>query len=349
MSDEYLHWTCPRCRALVIEQLHCPDCGACCPWGCGEEGHEGKGEDEPSRKADRMSEQIIGSLAPWYGAKRTMAPVIVEAIGPHLVYWEPFCGSMAILLAKPRCGVEVVNDMHGDLINLARVIQHQRLGPALYRRLRRVWASEELCRGSVAVIRADTPVPEQPDAERAFHYFIASWQCMSGLAGTKTVNGNFAKRYTSNGGDPALRWNRAVASIPAWRKRLSLVQVLRSDGVGLCERIEDKGGTVVYCDPPYIEKGAKYLHDFAEADHERLAFALRRFERTRVIVSYYAHDRLSRLYAGWHLRDTPITKSLSNAGMRDQSGATVAPEVLLSNLPWPRAKDESAFMFGEDD
>jgi DNA adenine methylase len=60
----------------------------------------------------------ITALAPWFGSKRTMASDIVEALGPHSVYWEPFCGSMAVLLCKNACSVEVVNDLHDDVINL---------------------------------------------------------------------------------------------------------------------------------------------------------------------------------------------------------------------------------------
>jgi hypothetical protein len=60
----------------------------------------------------------IKSIAPWFGGKRTMADEIVTQLGPHASYWEPFCGSMAVLLAKPESQHEHVNDLHGDLINL---------------------------------------------------------------------------------------------------------------------------------------------------------------------------------------------------------------------------------------
>lgn len=294
-----------------------------------------------------MSEAAITSLAPWFGSKRTMAPVIVQALGSHSVYWEVFSGSMAVLLCKPSCRTEIVNDLHGDLVNLARCVQHPTAGPALYRRLRRVLASQELFNDSLAVIRSeegDSVV--SPDIDRAFHYFVASWQGMSGMAGTKTTNTHFAKRFTSGGGDSAARWLGAVRSIPQWRRRLERVQILRSDGIELCEKIEDLEGVVIYCDPPYLKKGAKYLHDFAPADHSRLAAALARFKRTRVVVSYYADPQLAALYPGWHLREIDASKGLVNAGRRDQGGRTSAPEVLLSNLPFGEACAPS--LFGKD-
>ena len=63
----------------------------------------------------------ISALAPWFGGKRTLAPAIVEELGPHTAYWEPFCGSCAVLFAKPPLAFEQINDLHGDLINLAMV------------------------------------------------------------------------------------------------------------------------------------------------------------------------------------------------------------------------------------
>jgi DNA adenine methylase len=277
------------------------------------------------------SPPTIGALAPWFGAKRTLAPHVVAALGSHRVYWEPFCGSLAVLLAKPPSRTEVVNDLHGDLINLARAIQHPTLGPALYRRLRRVWFGEQQFRDALAVVRSPWAPGGGPDPDRAFAYFVASWMGMNGVAGTSQFNTNFARRFSSKGGDPARRWVNAVQSIPAWRRRLEGVQVLSSDGIDLCERIEDLDGTAIYCDPPYLVKGAKYLHDFVDDDHARLAAALNRFRRTRVVVSYYDHPRLAELYPGSRVERIDVTKSLVNQGKRDETGATKAPEVLLIN------------------
>jgi DNA adenine methylase len=288
-----------------------------------------------------MTDAQINGLAPWFGAKRTIASPIVEEIGEHNSYWEPFCGSMAVLLSKRPTRTEVVNDFHRDLVNLARCIQHPKLGPVLYRRLRRVLSSQDLFAAALADVRGESPPAdaEMPDVDRAFAYFIASWQGMNGVAGTNSFNTNFARRFSSLGGDPGARWQGAVNSIPAWRKRLARVQILRSDGIELCEKIEDREGTVIYCDPPYLVKGAKYLHDFEEKDHVRLAKALGRFQKTRVVVSYYDNPRLASLYPGWSVRAVEVSKSLVNQGKRDQAGGGKAPEVLLVNGPLARDTD----------
>lgn len=281
-------------------------------------GREGQAVGDPVMK--------VGALAPWYGSKRTLASTIVLALGPHRCYWEPFCGSMAVLLRKPKATMEVVNDLHGDLVNLAWTIVHVREGPRLYRRLRRTLFAQATW--AAADLEVARPFEATPD--RAYWFFVSSWFGRNGVVGSEG-GVNFCVRYSSKGGQPAKRWESAVESIPAWRERMRGVTILSQCGIGLCERIEDLAGTVIYCDPPYLVKGEKYTHDFTAADHERLAAALRRFARTRVVVSYYAHPELARLYPGWQVVPCDVAKAMVQMGRRDQAGATKAPEVLLIN------------------
>lgn len=277
----------------------------------------------------------ITAIAPWFGSKRTLAPRIVAELGEHRAYWEPFCGSMAVLLAKPPATMETVNDLHGDLVNLARVVQHPTHGPTLYRRLRRVWMSETLHQEAAARFRerGNASAGELPDVDRAADYMLCAWLGRNGVAGTHSYNQGFCVRYTKNGGHGAKRWAGAVDSIPAWGRRLRGVTILSRDAFDLIEKIEDAPGVAIYCDPPYLVKGAKYVHDFKAEDHRRLANLLMRFTKTRVVVSYYDHPDLAALYPGWTIVHCPTTKALVNQGMRDKEGGTVAPEVLLINGP----------------
>ena len=291
-------------------------------------------------EVDKMK---VTAIAPWYGGKRNMAPIIVEELGPHAAYWEPFCGSMAVLLAKPPCMMETVNDLHRDLVNLARCLQHPTIGPKLYRRLRRTLNSQELFKE--ARERCSEPPSEPPSEPRAYDYFLTSWQGMNGVAGTLGYNLGFARRFTKNGGSAATRFASVVDTIPAFRRRLRKVTVLNSDGIELIEGIEDADGVVIYCDPPYLAKGAEYLHDFATEDHMRMALALRRFTKTRVVVSYYAHPRLAVLYPGWTIRDCPQKKALVSQGKREKNNAVVAPEVLIINGPSYATTDQECIWF----
>jgi len=301
----------------------------------------------------------IKAIAPWFGAKRTIVKRIVEEIGRPKAFWDSMAGSLSVTLAMEPCQMETVNDLHGDVINLGRVLASDACKD-LYARLQRTLMCDELFLEAKAIC-CETPCDVAPSirevkpshVERAFYYMILSWQGRNGAAGTGPGNLTPVRRYTSNGGPSGRRWLSAVESIPAWHQRLRAVDFMNVDAFDLLDRVEDKQGTVVYNDPPYIRKGAKYVYDFVQEvsieealadgggekegkrnDHVRLAIHLRRFRKTRVIVSYYDEPELDLLYPGWTKRRLDVTKSLVNQGMRDRRGQIVkTPEVLLINGP----------------
>lgn len=275
----------------------------------------------------------IGSLAPWYGGKRTLAPHIIRQLGKHSAYWEPFCGSCSVLFAKPRATYETVNDLHEDLINLALVVANPLQAERLYGMVSRTLYHEDLLRMAKDLL---TNWQGGDSVERAYWYLVFSWMGLNGTSGQPLshIGGSFAIRYSTKGGNGATRWSSVCDSIPDWHQRLVGVQILSRDAFEVIGRIDDAAGTAIYCDPPYIAKGGKYVHDFAAEDHARLAAALRRFTKARVVVSYYEHPLLADLYAGWGKLDSSylrIAKSMVNGGMRDETGRTEAPEILLVN------------------
>lgn len=277
----------------------------------------------------------ITALSPWFGSKRNLAPEIVRELGSHRVYWEPFCGSLAVLLSKPKTVMETANDLHGDLINLARTIASETTAVELYSRLARYVLHEDLFREAAARYRerGNVEAGHAIDIDRATDFMICSWYGRNGVAGTHSYNQGFCVRYTANGGHSSTRWESVVASIPEWHARLRNVTMLNRNGFELLEKIDDEPGTSIYCDPPYIVKGAKYVHDFESSDHSRLAELLNRFRRARVVVSYYDHPMLESLYPAWTRRTIEISKSLVNQAMRTPGApAAKAREVLLVNL-----------------
>lgn len=281
-------------------------------------------------------EMKINALAPWFGGKRTLAPTIIEELGKHSAYWEPMCGSMAVLLAKEPCSMETVNDLHGELINLARVVASEEMAIALYETTQRTLLHEGLMKESAArvVTRNGCRPTESPDLQRAIDYFICSWMGKGGVAGSKSYRMGVCARYTKNGGHGARRFVSAVESIPAWHERLRAVTILSRDAIELCDKTEDGAGVAIYADPPYLSKGAEYLHDFDWLAHRRLAKALSRFKKTRVVVSYYDHPDLAAMYPGWTKREDFMTRSMASQGQRGERGRKeTGPEVLLINGP----------------
>ena len=63
---------------------------------------------------------------PYFGGKRRAAPIIWQALGDPGGYVEPFAGSAAVLLARPKVKgrrVETINDADGWLVNTWRSIK----------------------------------------------------------------------------------------------------------------------------------------------------------------------------------------------------------------------------------
>lgn len=278
----------------------------------------------------------ITAMLPWFGGKRTMAPRIVEELGPHQYYFEGCAGSMAVLFAKEPAHHETACDVHGAMTNLAWVVQVESHAVELFNKLRRTMYGDEIYLASRDWLadneRAAADCADSPDLDWAYHYFLCSWMGRNGVAGTERVNYQIATRWTAGGGSGPLRWANAVDSIPEWQARLANVHILRRDVFEVLANIEDADGVAIYADPPYIDEGDKYLHAFASADHRRLAEQMRRFKKARVVVSYYNHGSLRDLYPGWTIIDCSRPKHLA-AQNRRGAVRSKAPEVLLINGP----------------
>ncbi|MEO0476630.1 MAG: DNA adenine methylase [Planctomycetota bacterium] len=286
----------------------------------------------------------INAFVPWFGSKRTLAPVIVTELGKHRMYFEPFCGSMAVLFAKKPSPNETANDMHGHLINLARVLQDEQLRPELYEELQSTLYSTDLFNESRAFMNGVPHVETaaMPSFSAAYHYFIVSWMGRNGTAGTERINYQKATRWTPGGGSGPTRFRNAVSSIPAWAERLRNVDIQNIDGFELINKVSDEPGVVIYADPPYKHRGrggARYEHEFDDGnggifagldDHARLASSLRRFENARVVVSYYDDAEIRELYDRWTVVDHTRQKNLHVQNRRG-AGECDAPEILLIN------------------
>jgi len=289
----------------------------------------------------------VKSTLPYFGGKRTLAPQIVQTIGKHTQYFEPFCGSLAVLFAKDPSQKETVNDLHGDATNLARVIQNEELAKRLYAEADRMILGDGILEDGVLYLQSNELDPDETDYQRAFWFFAVSWMSRNGLAGTDRQDFQLAVRFTKGGGSTTVRFRSVVDSIPDWHRRLQNVVILQRDAFEMIPKFEDCEATAIYCDPPYLPESrtgwessganSRYLHEFDNTslpmfgevdDHERLASMLNEFEHAKIVVSYYDCKRVRELYAGWHFQEIETKKQLSRA-----KGNTIgeATELIISN------------------
>src|SRR4029079_1983771 len=140
------------------------------------------------------------------------------------------------ILAKERSQKETINDLHGDIINLARVVSIEPAAVQLYERLNALVFCESILRDARAFMDAHG-IPESPGPgecsdemlERAYWFFLESWMGRNGTAGAPQLRQQIAVRWTNSGGFPTVRFKNAVRSIPAWHDRLLNVVILTRD------------------------------------------------------------------------------------------------------------------------
>lgn len=275
----------------------------------------------------------LGGIAPYFGAKREIAPQIVSHFGPHDQFWECFAGSLSVLLSKTPCRHEIVSEKNPDVANLIRCLSQERYAVELWNIASFAPVSEVLF--SDAVGRLAEPANADPfgaDVARAADFLLVSWQGPSGLAGT-TRKPRFAVRNTTSGGTVAARWKAVAESIPEWHERLRNVEFRSRDAFELLPQIPNREGTVAYLDPPYLSDtrtAGRYSYDFTPKDHRRLADELELFTKTKVLVSYYDSPTLDALYPGWKKVVLTAPRKLRHTAGGEQ-GSVAAPEVLLIN------------------
>jgi DNA adenine methylase len=271
-----------------------------------------------------------GTVVPWFGGTRTLAPEVGRLLDGCRWVGIPFGGGMPEV-AYIRAPTVVVSDLHRHVINLARVLATEDRAFHLASYLTKLpFHPDVLSKAQkyCLMVERGEIVPNESQLrslERwAANYFISSWMGHSGKSGThQEFSGNLSTRWNANGGDSNVRFRSAVASIQEWHKVLTRCSFTVQDCFDFLEKVNDTNRTGLYCDPPFPDLGVKYKHSFTEEQHRRLAEVLSSFSRVKVVCRFYGHPLVAELYPTvkweWHFYEG-----------RKQSNAKGA-EVLLTN------------------
>jgi DNA adenine methylase len=256
---------------------------------------------------------------PYFGGKIRLADRLVDLMPPHQHYVEPFCGSLAVLLAKPRVHHETVNDLDGDLMTFWRVLRDQPGDLA------------ELCAltpHSRAEHQAAYDLDSAPtDLERARRVWVRLTQGRAGLM-NRTGWRHYQNPSGSTGSMPDYLAGYVRRVPPAAQRLLGVSLECRPalDVIADYGRHED---VLLYVDPPYLgstRSDGSYAVEMAdEASHRALSAALAGC-RAAVVLSGYPSPLYDDLYAGWHRVE--ISTATGQGGSWE--GRT---EVVWSNRP----------------
>jgi DNA adenine methylase len=258
----------------------------------------------------------------YFGAKTSLAERVVSLLPPHRHYVEPFAGSLAVLLAKPRSLVETVNDLDDDLVTFWRVLRDH---PEQLARAR------GLTPHSRAEHVGSYDLHGLGDVERARRVWVRLNQGRGGLM--RRSGWRFYRDADRASGAMAATVNAYAERLLPTAERIAGVSLECRPALDVIATYGDHPSVLLYVDPPYLgatrSSGRQYRHEMhSEAEHAALADALNGANAT-VVLSGYPSPLYDRLYDGWHRYLIP--HHASNAGI----GRTARTEALWCNRPWP--------------
>lgn len=224
----------------------------------------------------KPAEAPVKPVLPWPGGKRRLLKQLLPLVPDSArCYCEVFAGSAALLLAKPRHPVEVVNDMNRDLVALMRNA-HFHL-PALLEEMHWFIAS----RTDLHDFRAQPGLTEIQRAAR----FLLRQKVSFGAGGTSFG----VSRTMSKGFDRDAVGN----ALEAVRKRLNKV-VVENLPYERCLANYDGPDTVFFMDPPYVDAPTGAYEGWTQAE----------------MVQF--RSRVDRLQGSWliTINDSPANREL---------------------------------------
>jgi DNA adenine methylase len=260
----------------------------------------------------------------YFGGKTTLASRIVELLPAHGHYVEPYAGSLAVLLAKPRSAMETVNDLDGYLMTFWRVLRDRT------EELVRVCTLTPHARGEHAIARQLDNHEDLDELEIARRVWVGLTQ---GRSGTLRHTGwrYFRDRAGSSIGMPGYLVGY-IDRIVADAERLAGVSLECRPALEIIEKYGQHTDTLIYADPPYLAStrgwGNNYRVEMQQPDqHRELAEALRACHGPVVLSGYASPLYDDELFPDWHRVEMKAFTGNGTTGSRT--------EVLWSNRPFP--------------
>lgn len=226
------------------------------------------------------------------GAKWSLAPWILSYMPRHSTYVEPFCGSCAVLFAKPRAAHELVSDRSGDVVTLFRVLRDA--PDALVTALELTPYSREEYELSYII------TDDLDEVERARRFLMRVWMSHAGRLGSRAGWRMWRDPQSSANNDMPTLWRRLPDRVWAVVDRLKDVHIECRDFREVLPFYADQADAVLYVDPPYVAEtiGSDrfYAHDMTDADHLELLDLLDAHTGPVLLSGYWSElydDRLA--------------------------------------------------------
>lgn len=224
-----------------------------------------------------------------------------------MIYLEPFAGSLAVFFNKTPSGVEVVNDLDSEVVNLFRVLRER---PEELAQLIMLtpFSREEY---DLSFEPADDPL------EQARRFMV---RANMGIGSKRSAKSGWQCLVSKDPGGCAVKWNTILRQFDPAVSRLrgtstNLVHIEHGDAIELIKRYNTPDA-LMYLDPPYLRKTRKssalYAHEMKDEEHRRL-LELVSGSNAKIIVSGYDNPLYDQYLEGWHKDSIPVKVTVGGA------------------------------------
>lgn len=256
-----------------------------------------------------------------------MAQTIIGLIPPHKIYVEPFFGGGAVFFKKPKCKIEVINDLNNNLITfyaatrdnfalLKSMVDSTLHSESIYQ-----YAKDIYNRRIVA-----------SDIEIAW----ATWLCTNGSFGA-SIHGGWKWCNGSSGGHSAIMLrNKRIDFSEEVHQRLADVQISCRDALRvIIDR--DSEDTFFYLDPPYPGSNQQHYRGYRMNQLYDLLHLLSAIKGKFILSNYWSQTlKYFSIKNKWIIRVFPMHMNVASLGKR---GGVKTPrvknEILVANYPEP--------------
>ncbi|MBS1641529.1 MAG: DNA adenine methylase [Bacteroidetes bacterium] len=245
-----------------------------------------------------MKKQIRTPIS-YYGGKQCMLTHILPLIPQHEIYTEVFFGGGAVFWAKQKSGVEVINDLNGNVINFYNVLKTD--FAALKREVEQTIHSRLVYKRAMVIY--DIPQLFTP-VQRAWAFWVATNMGYSSQVGSWAFD-----YYGKTERKIAVRIEEFT---DIYSERLKHTSIENNDACNVLS-VRDRPNAFHFVDPPYVGANQGHYSGYTQENMNELLSTLATL-KGKFMLTTYPNDELTNSIKkyGWHTKSFDMFLSASN-------------------------------------